>query len=106
MTVSVLRVGRRRSLPAFEYRRGRTLGADEGGVPVAAFLVVLLVAVGVVVLLMRAAAAAGGGGSFAPTRPPPLRPQRQPRRFVAPDDDPDFLRELDRRRGAGEGPAA
>jgi hypothetical protein len=73
--------------------------------PVAAFLVVLLVAVGVVVLLMRAAAAAGNSGKVASPRPPRMRPQR-PRRSVAPDDDPDFLRELDRRRSTGEGPSA
>jgi hypothetical protein len=74
-------------------------------VPVAAFLVVLLVAVGVVVLLMRAAAASGGGGAGASAaRPPRMRPRR-PGRPVAPDDDPDFLRELDRRRSTGEGPA-
>ena len=66
----------------------------------AAFLVVLLVAVGVVVLLMRAAAASGGGTST--PRPPRMRPQRS-RRPVAPDDDPDFLRELGRR-SKGEGP--
>jgi hypothetical protein len=105
MAVSVLRVGRRRSLPAFEYHRGRTLGADEGGVPVAAFLVVLLVVVGVVVLLMRAGAAAGNGGSVSTPRPPRPRPQH-PRRVVAPDDDPEFLRELDRRRSRGEDPSA
>jgi hypothetical protein len=61
-----------------------------------AFLVVLVIAVVVVVLVMRAAAAAPGGGprvSGAQRRP---RPRRQAR-FVAPDDDPDFLRELERR---------
>jgi hypothetical protein len=73
-------------------------------VPVAALLVVLLVAVGVVVLLMRAAAAAGNGGGVAAPRAPRMRPQR-PRSVVAPDDDPDFLRELDRRRSEG-GPTA
>jgi hypothetical protein len=79
------------------------LGADEGVGRLAAFLVVLLVAVGVVVLLMRAAAASGGSGQSSP-RPPRMRPQRA-RRPVAPDDDPDFLRELGRR-SKGEGPTA
>ena len=68
----------------------------------AAILVVLLVATGVVVLLMRAAAASGGGGRATSPRPPRMRPQRS-RRPVAPDDDPDFLRELGRR-SRGEGP--
>jgi hypothetical protein len=81
------------------------LDADEGVCAVAAFLVVLLVAVGVVVLLMRAAAASGNGGGVPAPRPPRMRPQRS-RRPVAPDDDPDFLRELDRRRSKGEGPTA
>ena len=71
----------------------------------AAFLVVLLVAVGVVVLLMRAAAASGNGGNASAPRPPRMRPERSGRP-VAPDDDPDFLRELDRRRSRGEGPSA
>jgi hypothetical protein len=78
------------------------LGADEGVGRLAAFLVVLLVAVGVVVLLMRAATAASGGGGISAPRPPRTRPQRP----IAPDDDPDFLRELDRRRARGDGPAA
>jgi hypothetical protein len=71
----------------------------------AAFLVVLLVAVGVVVLLMRAAAASGTGARSSAPRPPRMRPHRS-HRPVAPDDDPDFLRELDRRRSTGEGPTA
>jgi hypothetical protein len=70
-------------------------------VPVPAFLVVLLVSVGVVILLMRAANAASNGGTT--PRPPRTRPQR-PRHPIAPDDDPDFLRELDRRRSRGDGP--
>jgi hypothetical protein len=90
-----------------EYSCGRTLSADEGVGRLAAFLVVLLVAVGVVVLLMRAATAASGanGGISTPRPPRPQRPQR-PRRPIAPDDDPDFLRELDRRRARGDGPTA
>jgi hypothetical protein len=85
-----------------EYRRGRRLGADEGGGSVA-FLVVLVVAVVVVVLVMRAAAAAPGGGPRAPRGP---HPTRRPARFVAPDDDPDFLRELERRTRRDDGSPA
>ncbi|SFO99798.1 hypothetical protein SAMN05660464_1872 [Geodermatophilus dictyosporus] len=59
------------------------------------FAVLLVVAVVVVVLVVRATAAAGSG-----VRPP--RQARRPRpsqaaRPVAPDDDPEFLRELARR---------
>ena len=67
------------------------------------FLVVLVVAVVVVVLVMRAAAAPGraGGGS---RRPRPPRPRVQPpTRPVAPDDDPEFLRELERRARRDDG---
>lgn len=66
-----------------------------------AYLVVLLIAVAVVVLVMRAASASGGpdGGRGLP-RPP--RPQG-PKRVVAPDDDPDFLRELERRTRRDDG---
>ena len=58
-------------------------------------LFLLVVAVVVVLLVMRATAAAGRE-----VRPP--RPSRRPRpsgatRPVAPDDDPEFLRELGRR---------
>ncbi len=60
-----------------------------------AFVVLLAIAVAVVLLVVRATAAAGGD-----LRPP--RPARRPRppratRPVAPDDDPDFIRELGRR---------
>ena len=70
-------------------------------------LVVLVIAVAVVVLVMRAAAAAGrpGGGFQAPRparRPLPQRPTRP----LAPDDDPDFLRELDRRTRRDDGSSA
>ncbi len=63
-----------------------------------AFVVLLAIAVAVVLLVVRATAAAGGD-----LRPPgPPRPPRRPRpsgasRPVAPDDDPDFIRELGRR---------
>jgi hypothetical protein len=62
-----------------------------------AVLVVLLAAVVVVVLVVRAAAAPGGvnhGGRVRAPRPPRAG---RPRRALGPDDDPDFLRELNRR---------
>jgi hypothetical protein len=77
-------------------------GLDEGvvGVP---YLVLLVVAVVVVVLVMRAAGAPPGGGrARAPRRPGPPRPSRP----LAPDDDPDFLRELDRRTRRDDGSPA
>jgi hypothetical protein len=69
------------------------------------FLVVLVIAVAIVVLVMRTAAAAPGrpeGGQRA------SRPQRAPRpqhttRPLAPDDDPEFLRELERRTKRDDG---
>jgi len=66
-------------------------------------LVALVVAVVVVVLVMRAAAASGraGGG------PRPARSQaRRPVRPLAPDDDPEFLRELERRTRRDDGSPA
>jgi hypothetical protein len=63
-----------------------------------ALLVVLVAAVVVVVLVVRAAASPNGAGrSRAPRSARPPRGQAQPRRAVGPDDDPDFLRELQRR---------
>ena len=59
------------------------------------YLIVLLIAVVVVVLLMRAATAPGRG-SLRPQARAPRRP-RPSARPVAPDDDPEFLRELERR---------
>ncbi len=65
------------------------------------FLVALVIAVVVVVLVMRAASAPGGGGTSArPVRRP--RPQRSGRP-LAPDDDPEFLRELERRARRDDG---
>ena len=70
-------------------------------------LVVLVIAVAVVVLVMRAAAATGrpGGGFQAPRSGRRPRSQRPPRP-LAPDDDPDFLRELDRRTRRDDGSPA
>jgi hypothetical protein len=97
----------RRGITASEYRRGRTLGNDEGGGPMV-FLVMLVIAVAVVVLVMRAASAsAGGPGSSARPARPPKRPQAQrPTRPLAPDDDPEFLRELERRTRRDDGSPA
>ena len=63
-------------------------------------LVVLVVAVVVVVLVMRAAAAHGRSGGD-----PRPRVQR-PGRPLAPDDDPEFLRELERRARKDDGSPA
>src|SRR3954471_21329977 len=58
----------------------------------------LVVAVVVVVLVMRAAAAGGRSGGRSGGTARPARPQAQrPVRPLAPDDDPEFLRELERR---------
>ena len=67
-----------------------------------AFVVVLMVAVAVVVLVLRAAEKSGPGRVRAP-RPP--RPQRAVRP-IAPDDDPEFLRELERRTRRDDGSPA
>ncbi len=71
------------------------------------FLVMLVIAVAVVVLVMRAAAAPGrsGGDLRAPHPSRGTRPQR-PARPLAPDDDPEFLRELDRRTRRDDGSPA
>lgn len=68
------------------------------------YLVLLVVAVIVVVLVVRASNAPGRSG-----RPRLRRSPRPPRRApgasrpVAPDDDPDFLRELERRTRRDDG---
>lgn len=67
-----------------------------------AFVVVLVVAVAVVVLVLRAAETGGPGRGRAPKRP---RPQRAVRP-IAPDDDPEFLRELERRARRDDGSPA
>jgi hypothetical protein len=71
------------------------------------YLVLLVVAVVVVVLVMRAAGAPpGGSGARGGTRPPGSpRPQHRDRP-LAPDDDPEFLRELDRRTRRDDGSPA
>jgi hypothetical protein len=67
------------------------------------FLVMMVIAVAVVVLVMRAAATQGGAGGGRPA-PPPKRPRAQrPVRPLAPDDDPEFLRELERRTRRDDG---
>jgi hypothetical protein len=68
------------------------------------YLIVLVIAVVVVVLVMRAAAASGRGEGLPRSRAP-----RQPRpaaRPLAPDDDPEFLRELERRARRDDNPTA
>jgi hypothetical protein len=68
------------------------------------YLIVLVIAVVVVVLVMRAAAASGRGRGM-----PPVRAPRRPRptaRPLAPDDDPEFLRELERRTRRDDNPTA
>jgi uncharacterized membrane protein len=91
----------RREIDASEYRRGRTLGGDEGG-GLMVFLVMLVIAVAVVVLVMRAASAQSGGTGGAGRPAKPSRTQR-PVRPLAPDDDPEFLRELERRTRRDDG---
>ncbi len=74
-----------------------------------AFVLVLVVAATIIVLLMRAGAAKWGPDSGGGTAP---RPQRRPRPSaqapgaLGPDDDPDFLRELERRTRRDDGSPA
>jgi hypothetical protein len=65
---------------------------------VKALLVVILLAV-TIYLVIRALQRSG---LTAPPRPRPRRPE--PPRVVGPDDDPDFLRDLDRKRRHPEHP--
>src|SRR5687768_5500138 len=81
-------------------------GCRRGGSAVV-FMVVLVIAVAVIVLVMRAAAAPGRPGSGLRASRPPRRPRQQrSARPLAPDDDPDFLRELDRRTRRDDGSPA
>jgi cell division protein FtsN len=67
-------------------------------------LVMMAIAVGVVVLVMRAAAAqAGPNATPRPARPAHRPKAAHPTRPMAPDDDPDFLRELERRARRDDG---
>jgi len=68
------------------------VGADEG-VGSVGFLVLVVIAVAVVVLVVRAAAAQDGPRPPRASRRTPPRPVPRP---VAPDDDPEFLAQLDR----------
>lgn len=69
-----------------------------------ALLVVLVAAVVVVVLVVRAASAPGGANRGRVRAPRPPR-NREPQRTVGPDDDPEFLRELQRRARRDDSPA-
>jgi hypothetical protein len=64
-------------------------------------LLVVLIAVAVY-LTTRAIQKRG----IAPAPPRRPRPKPQPPRFIGPDDDPDFLRDLDRKRKHPEDPEA
>jgi hypothetical protein len=69
------------------------------------FLMMLVIAVVVVVLVMRAASTQNGAPGRAAR--PPKRPRNQaPVRPLAPDDDPEFLRELERRTRRDDGSPA
>jgi hypothetical protein len=68
------------------------------------YLMLLVVAVVVVVLDMRASNAPGRVGRPRPARPPkPPRRSQGTNRPIAPDDDPEFLRELERRTRRDDG---
>jgi hypothetical protein len=62
-----------------------------------ALLVGLLVTFTVVVLVMRAAASPGGAAGAVRRQRAPRPPRTERPRPLAPDDDPEFLRELQRR---------
>jgi hypothetical protein len=63
-------------------------------------LVMMLIAVGVVMVVMRAAARNGPHVAGRPPQPPRTA---RPARPLAPDDDPEFLRELQRRTRRDDG---
>jgi hypothetical protein len=71
---------------------------------VVTLLAMVVVVAAVVVLVMRAGAASGSPGRQPrPRMPRAARPPRTAGRPVAPDDDPDFLRELERRTRRDDG---
>ncbi|GAA2131290.1 hypothetical protein [Nocardioides bigeumensis] len=61
------------------------------------FLLVVIV-LGVLVYLVVRTVQRGGFTSPSRQRPPKPSAPPQQRRMIAPDDDPDFLRDLDRKR--------
>jgi hypothetical protein len=69
------------------------------------FLVLLVIAVVVVVLIVRASNAPGRRPGSVRLPRPPRAPRRAPDagRPLAPDDDPEFLRELERRTRRDDG---
>lgn len=79
-------------------------GATYSGGVLKILLVVALVAIAIYLVVRASQGGSAALGKRGPTRPP--KPQRP--RMVAPDDDEDFLRDLDRRKPHGEdedGPA-
>ena len=79
------------------------MGSAEGVGPLV-LLVVLVIAVVAVVLVVRSAQASGRPGGARPSLRPPQVPRRPTSgRPVAPDDDPEFLRELERRAKRDDG---
>jgi hypothetical protein len=69
------------------------------------FLVLLVIAVVVVVLIVRASNAPGRRPGSARLPRPPRPPRRAPSagRSLAPDDDPEFIAELERRTRRDDG---
>ena len=69
------------------------------------FLVLLVIAVVVVVLIVRASNAPGRrpGSAGLPRRPRPPRRAPNAGRSLAPDDDPEFIAELERRTRRDDG---
>jgi len=64
-------------------------------------VLVLVVLLGLAIYLVVRTVQGRGG-----TPPPKRAPRRPPPRPVAPDDDPDFLRDLDRKRKHPDDPDA
>jgi hypothetical protein len=63
-------------------------------------LVVVFLAVAIYVVVRLLEQRSGRGGGFGANLPGPFRPNRpnRPGRPIGPDDDPEFLRDLNRRR--------